>query len=154
MLMGMAKPMPEPPATIAVLMPMTSPCMFTRGPPELPGLMAASVWRKSSNGPWPICRAFALMMPAVTVDWRPNGVRRGHLGGHHAHPGAVVAPADVAAAGTVGAVCVGRGVGGGRVGAWVGVPPAGRCRCGRAARGVGYRAPPEPVISGRPEIAA
>src|SRR5207245_2532377 len=70
---GMAKPMPEPPATIAVLMPMTSPCMFTRGPPELPGLIAASVWTKSSNGPWPIWRALALMIPAVTVAWRPNG---------------------------------------------------------------------------------
>ena len=70
---GMAKPMPEPPATIAVLMPTTSPCMLTSGPPELPGLMAASVWRKSSNGPWPICRALALMIPAVTVAWSPNG---------------------------------------------------------------------------------
>src|SRR3989442_294810 len=70
---GMAKPMPEPPATIAVLMPITSPCMFTSGPPELPGLIAASVWRKSSNGPWPIWRALALMIPAVTVACRPNG---------------------------------------------------------------------------------
>ena len=70
---GIANPMPEPPATIAVLMPITSPCMFTRGPPELPGLIAASVWRKSSNGPWPIWRALALMIPAVTVACRPNG---------------------------------------------------------------------------------
>src|SRR5213592_4290121 len=70
---GMAKPMPEPPATIAVLMPMTSPCMLTSGPPELPGLMAASVWMKSSNGPWPMLRALALTMPAVTVACRPNG---------------------------------------------------------------------------------
>src|SRR5207302_1156890 len=66
-------PMPEPPATIAVLMPMTSPCMFTSGPPELPGLMAASVWMKSSNGPWPMLRALALTIPAVTVACRPNG---------------------------------------------------------------------------------
>ena len=29
---------------IAALMPMTSPRMFTSGPPELPGLIAASVW--------------------------------------------------------------------------------------------------------------
>ena len=40
---GIAKPMPEPPATIAVLMPTTSPCMFTSGPPELPGLMAVLI---------------------------------------------------------------------------------------------------------------
>jgi hypothetical protein len=70
---GIAKPMPEPPATIAVLIPITSPCMFTSGPPELPGLMAASVCKKSSNGPWSSCRALALMMPAVTVACRPNG---------------------------------------------------------------------------------
>src|SRR5882724_1932084 len=70
---GIAKPMPEPPATIAVLMPMTSPCMLTSGPPELPGLMAASVWMKSSNGPWPMLRALALTMPAVTVACRPKG---------------------------------------------------------------------------------
>ena len=44
---GMAKPMPmEPPDgdMIAVLMPMTSPYMLNSGPPELPRLMAASVW--------------------------------------------------------------------------------------------------------------
>ena len=73
MLDGIAKPMPEPPATIAVLMPITSPCRFTSGPPELPGLIAASVWRKSSKGPWPIWRALALMIPAVTVACSPNG---------------------------------------------------------------------------------
>src|SRR5436309_3029090 len=70
---GIAKPMPEPPATVAVVIPLTSPCMFTSGPPELPGLIAASVCRKSSNGPWSSCRALALMMPAVTVACRPNG---------------------------------------------------------------------------------
>jgi hypothetical protein len=47
--------------------------MFTSGPPELPGLMAASVCRKSSNGPCPIWRALALMIPAVTVACSPNG---------------------------------------------------------------------------------
>ena len=49
---GMAKPRPmEPPSPLEVLlerieelMPTTSPAMFTSGPPELPGLMAASVW--------------------------------------------------------------------------------------------------------------
>jgi len=33
-----------------VLMPMTSPREFSSGPPELPGLMAASVWMASSMG--------------------------------------------------------------------------------------------------------
>ena len=47
---GMAKPAPakEPlPVMMKVLMPMSSPCASTSGPPELPGLMAASVWMKS-----------------------------------------------------------------------------------------------------------
>src|SRR5260370_484562 len=44
---------------MALLMPTTSPDMFTSGPPELPGLMAASVCRKSSYGPWPIERPLA-----------------------------------------------------------------------------------------------
>src|SRR5215470_4749554 len=73
---GMEKPIPTfPPERerMALLMPTTSPDMFTRGPPEFPGLMAASVWRKSSKGPWPMERPLALMMPAVTVCWRPNG---------------------------------------------------------------------------------
>ena len=48
---GTAKPMPTlPPAgpMIAVLMPISSPRRFTSAPPELPGLMEASVWMKSS----------------------------------------------------------------------------------------------------------
>ena len=45
-LMGMAKPMPEPEALMALLMPITSPRMLMSGPPELPGLMDASVCRK------------------------------------------------------------------------------------------------------------
>lgn len=46
-----AKPMPiEPPLgdRIAVFTPMTSPFMLNSGPPELPRLIAASVWMKSS----------------------------------------------------------------------------------------------------------
>ncbi len=49
MLTGMAKPMPtEPPDcdTMAALMPISRPFMSTRAPPELPGLIAASVWMK------------------------------------------------------------------------------------------------------------
>jgi hypothetical protein len=38
-----AKQIPCAPAMIAVLMPMTSPADDTSGPPELPGLRAASV---------------------------------------------------------------------------------------------------------------
>ena len=40
----------EPPdgEMIAVLMPTTWPNMLNSGPPELPRLMAASVWMKSS----------------------------------------------------------------------------------------------------------
>ncbi|MNN36721.1 hypothetical protein D3C81_1506260 [compost metagenome] len=48
---GMAKPMPcEPPdlEKIAVLMPIRLPLASTSAPPELPGLIAASVWMKSS----------------------------------------------------------------------------------------------------------
>ena len=37
-----------PPAMMAVLMPTTSPLRLSRGPPLLPGLMEASVWRKLS----------------------------------------------------------------------------------------------------------
>ncbi len=47
-LTGMAKPMPWPLATMAVLIPTTSPLRFTSGPPLFPGLMDASVWIKSS----------------------------------------------------------------------------------------------------------
>ncbi len=46
---GMAKPMPtEPPERekIAVLMPTSLPSRSTSAPPELPGLIAASVWMK------------------------------------------------------------------------------------------------------------
>ncbi len=48
---GMAKPMPiDPPVgeMMAVLMPITSPSRLNSGPPELPRLMAASVWMKLS----------------------------------------------------------------------------------------------------------
>jgi hypothetical protein len=52
-LAGTEKPTPtEPPASpgemMAVLMPTTSPRRLNSGPPELPLLMAASVWMKSS----------------------------------------------------------------------------------------------------------
>ena len=67
MLIGNAKPMPWPPEIMAVLMPTTWPLRSKRGPPLFPGFMEASVWMKSSYGPWPMTRPFALTMPAVTV---------------------------------------------------------------------------------------
>ncbi len=70
----MAKQMPCAGRMTAVLTPMTSPAELSSGPPELPGLSAASVWRMSSiNRPLSerIVRPNALTMPAVTVCWKP-----------------------------------------------------------------------------------
>src|SRR5436853_631838 len=47
-LLATAKQMPCAPLMIAVLMPITSAADDTSGPPELPGLSAASVWITSS----------------------------------------------------------------------------------------------------------
>src|SRR5258708_36841131 len=66
---------------MAVFMPTTLPARSTRGPPELPGLIAASVWMKCWN--W-LCetpvglgssveRFLPEMMPAVTVFERLKG---------------------------------------------------------------------------------
>jgi hypothetical protein len=44
MSIGMAKPMPADCVATAVLMPTTAPLASASGPPELPGLIAASVW--------------------------------------------------------------------------------------------------------------
>src|ERR671927_288446 len=58
---------------MALLIPMTSPRTFTSGPPELPGLIAASVWMKS----WMLraellgrssTRPFALLIPERVTD--------------------------------------------------------------------------------------
>ena len=61
----------------AVLMPITSPREDTSGPPELPGLSAASVWITSSISR-PLRerneRPSAEMTPAVTVDSKPSGL--------------------------------------------------------------------------------
>jgi hypothetical protein len=63
---------------MAVLMPMTLPSMLRSGPPELPGLMEASVWMKSVkvrpasfDG---TDRPSAETTPVVTVPLRPNGL--------------------------------------------------------------------------------
>ena len=63
---------------MAVFIPTTSPRMFTSGPPELPRLMTASVWMKSSmaRGTSPprlrmlMLRPLALTIPAVMVEGR------------------------------------------------------------------------------------
>ena len=88
-LIGIANPRPIEPASwpvppvtlaIAVLTPITRPWSSTSGPPELPGLIAASVWIASRTLLWPepeppACtgRWSALMMPVVTVPESPSG---------------------------------------------------------------------------------
>src|SRR5512134_2624502 len=47
-LLATAKQIRCAPLIMAVLMPITSPFVATSGPPELPGLRAASVWMTSS----------------------------------------------------------------------------------------------------------
>ena len=72
----MAKPMPsEPPLLerITVLMPIKRPAVSISAPPELPGLIAASVCTKLSTGSVPL-RTIALTMPWVTVWPMPNGL--------------------------------------------------------------------------------
>ena len=54
---------------IAVLIPTRSPLMFRSGPPELPGLIEASVWirlRKLSPEAW-MSRCSPEMIPVLTV---------------------------------------------------------------------------------------
>ena len=77
-LTGIAKPMPRLPPVrekIAVLMPSRLPLASTSAPPELPGLMAASVWMKFSKVLMPSwLRPSALTIPEVTVWPTPNGL--------------------------------------------------------------------------------
>ena len=56
------------------LIPTSSPCVLTSAPPEFPALMAASVCMKLSTPLAPNERAFAEMIPAVTVLFRPKGL--------------------------------------------------------------------------------
>ena len=56
-------------------MPISRPSSATSAPPELPGLMAASVCRKKFESLMPpALRATAETMPLVTVWFRPNGL--------------------------------------------------------------------------------
>ena len=60
---------------MAVLMPSRLPVVSTSAPPELPGLMAASVWMKFSKVLMPSwLRPSALTMPLVTVWPTPKGL--------------------------------------------------------------------------------
>ena len=81
-LIGTAKLIPADWPTwlmMAVFMPMTWPRVFSSGPPELPGLIAASVWMIPL-----IIRPFLalsersrlLTIPEVSVRSRPNGFPR------------------------------------------------------------------------------
>ena len=85
-LTGIEKPTPiDPPSApvvaIAELMPISWPCMSTSGPPELPGLIAASVCSAFStvesfatrSPPTLTGRLIALMIPVVTVPPSPSG---------------------------------------------------------------------------------
>src|SRR6266540_6908297 len=74
-LIGIAKPSPiEPPLgeKIELFTPITWPRALTRGPPEFPGLIDASVWIMSTYtpDPWPSVARFRpvpLTTPAVTL---------------------------------------------------------------------------------------
>ena len=80
MLIGTAKPMPTFPLpsgdSIWELMPITRPLASSSGPPELPGLIAASVWITllivNPLGAL-ISRWRAETIPVVTVRSSPNG---------------------------------------------------------------------------------
>ena len=81
-LIGTAKPMPTlplplPPVSICELMPITWPCALSSGPPELPGLIGASVWMTLSIVKplgAVIERCSAETTPVVSVRSRPNGL--------------------------------------------------------------------------------
>ena len=69
----MAKPM-DPLRAAMLFTPTTCPAMFTSGPPELPGLIAASVWMKSKPGAATVKgEPLRLTMPNDTDCSRPNG---------------------------------------------------------------------------------
>ncbi len=69
----MANPI-EPLRAAMLLMPTTSPAMLMSGPPELPGLMAASVWMKSKPGAATVRGApLRLTIPNETECSSPKG---------------------------------------------------------------------------------
>src|SRR6185437_3181960 len=66
----------EPPVgeKMAEFTPTTLPSMSNSGPPELPRLIGASVWMKSSYGPSWMSRFRAETIPSVTDPPSPNGL--------------------------------------------------------------------------------
>ncbi len=62
---GIAKPIPSDPPSIAVFTPITRPSISTSAPPELPGLIAASVWIRPRR-----VRRIALPQRSSTVSSR------------------------------------------------------------------------------------
>ena len=79
MSIGMAKPMPLESVATAVLMPTTAPEASASGPPELPGLMAASVWIRFVIRVAPLSTAMSRplpeTMPLVTEnEYMPSGL--------------------------------------------------------------------------------
>jgi hypothetical protein len=79
---GMANPMPTLPPpwvglVIAVFTPISRPNRSSSGPPELPGLIGASVWITPGIGVRTgdsIVRSSAEMIPCVMVRLSPNGL--------------------------------------------------------------------------------
>ena len=63
---GIENPTPCASALTAVLTPITWPALLTSGPPELPGLMAASVWIRLFSCSLLVCCASEAWI------WRPR----------------------------------------------------------------------------------
>ena len=78
MSIGIANPIPLLLVAIAVLMPITFPPASSSGPPELPGLIAASVWIRLVSDSLPsvtIERPLAETIPLVTeLEYVPSGL--------------------------------------------------------------------------------
>ena len=71
---GIAKPMPCPCEMRSVVMPTIFPRASTSGPPELPGLIGASVWIHRLYGATSRYRRGELMMPSEMDRVNPNGL--------------------------------------------------------------------------------
>src|SRR5207249_4807198 len=73
-LIGIENPMDCASSEMNVLIPMTLPQRSTRGPPELPGLIGASVWMSACSDRPGRSRFSPLTMPRVIVCSRPIGL--------------------------------------------------------------------------------
>ena len=67
-----AKPKLSPPPILKLLIPMTSPCLLIKGPPEFPGFSAASVWMYAFI-PFAPGLLIAETIPSETENCNPNG---------------------------------------------------------------------------------